>query len=95
VGLDPEIGRLVAGGAVAEFRQAVSNLAAVLAAGGAALADVVKTTVFLVDLADGPAVNAAYAELFPAPYPARSTVQVAALPAAARVEIDAIAAVSR
>ena len=59
---------------------------------GLRLTDVVKTTLFLVDLADGPAVGAVYAARFPAPHPARSTVQVAALPAGARVEIEAIAA---
>ncbi|HWP67148.1 MAG TPA: Rid family detoxifying hydrolase [Candidatus Limnocylindria bacterium] len=92
IGLDPATGRLVAGGTVAELRQALANLAAVLAAAGLGLDDVVKTTLFLVDLADGPAVNAAYGEVFRAPYPARSTVQVSALPAGARVEIEAIAA---
>jgi 2-iminobutanoate/2-iminopropanoate deaminase len=91
VGLDPASGRLVAGGTVAELRQALANLTAVLAGAGLGLADVVKTTLFLVDLADGPAVNAAYGEIFGAPYPARSTVQVSALPAGARVEIEAIA----
>jgi 2-iminobutanoate/2-iminopropanoate deaminase len=92
IGLDGETGRLVEGGTVAELRQALSNLAAVLAAAGLGLDDVVKTTLFLVDLADGPAVNAAYGAAFQAPYPARSTVQVSALPAGARVEVDAIAA---
>ena len=92
VGLDPASGALVAGGTVAELRQALANLAAVLAATGLGLDDVVKTTLFLVDLADGPAVNAVYGAVFRAPYPARSTVQVSALPAGARVEIEAIAA---
>jgi 2-iminobutanoate/2-iminopropanoate deaminase len=92
IGLDPGSGRLVAGGTIAELQQAVANLRAVLAAAGLGLVDVVKTTVFLVDLADGPAVNAAYGDLFGAPYPARSTVQVTALPAGARIEIEAIAA---
>jgi len=91
IGLDPGTGRLVAGGTVAELRQAVANLAFVLAEAGCTLDDVVKTTVFLADLVDGPAVNAEYAALFAPPYPARSTVQVAALPAAARVEIEAVA----
>jgi 2-iminobutanoate/2-iminopropanoate deaminase len=91
VGLDPATGRLAAGGTVAELRQALANLEAVLAAAGLGLDAVVKTTLFLVDLADGPAVNALYGETFAAPYPARSTVQVAALPAGARVEIEAIA----
>ena len=92
IGLDAETGELVPGGTVAELRQALSNLAAVLAAAGLGLDDVVKTTLFLVDLADGPVVNAAYGAVFRAPYPARSTVQVSALPAGARVEVEAIAA---
>jgi 2-iminobutanoate/2-iminopropanoate deaminase len=92
IGLDPASGKLVAGGAAAEAERAIANVAAVLAAAGLGLADVVKTTVFLADLADGPAVGAAYARSFAAPYPARSTVQVAALPLGARVEIEAIAA---
>lgn len=91
VGLDPSTGRLVPGGTVAELRQALANLEAVLAGAGLGLDAVVKTTLFLVDLADGPAVNALYGETFTAPYPARSTVQVAALPAGARVELEAIA----
>jgi 2-iminobutanoate/2-iminopropanoate deaminase len=91
IGLNPASGTLVPGGAAAEAERAIANVAAVLAAAGLALADVVKTTVFLVDLADGPAVGAAYAGAFAAPYPARSTVQVAALPLGARVEIEAIA----
>ena len=92
IGLDPASGKLVSGGTVAELEQAVANLAAVLAAAGLRLDDVVKTTVFLVDLADGPAMNAAYAKAFAPPYPARSTVGVRALPAGARIEVEAIAA---
>ena len=91
IGLDPATGTLVGGGAVAEATRAIANLDAVLAAVGLGLGDVVKTTLFLTDLADGPAVGAVYAERFPAPHPARSTVQVAALPAGARVEVEAIA----
>ena len=76
----------------AQTRRALLNLAAVLSAGGAGLGDVVKTTVFLVDMADFPAMNEVYAEVFgEVSPPARSTVAVAALPAGARVEIDAIA----
>jgi 2-iminobutanoate/2-iminopropanoate deaminase len=63
----------------------------VLAAAGLGLADVVKTTVFLVDIRDGRSLNDVYGRLFPAPYPARSTIAVAALPAGARVEVEAIA----
>jgi 2-iminobutanoate/2-iminopropanoate deaminase len=72
-------------------RQALNNLQAVLAAAGAQLADVVKTTVFLRDMNDFTAFNAVYAAFFNAPCPARSCVQVAALPKGARVEIEAIA----
>ncbi len=91
VGLDPTTGRLVAGGAVAETEQAIKNLSAVLATAGLGLGDVVKTTLFLVDLGDGPKVGEVCARRFPEPYPARSTIQVAALPAGARVEIEAVA----
>lgn len=91
IGLDPATGALVAGGAAAELEQALTNLEGVLGALGLDLAAVVKTTLFLADLADGAAVGAVYARRFPTPYPARSTVQVAALPAGARVELEAIA----
>ena len=91
IGLDPATGALVTGGTAAEAEQAIRNLEAVLAASGLGLGDVAKTTLFLVDLADGPAVGAVYAARFPTPHPARSTVQVSALPAQARVEIEAIA----
>ncbi len=83
VGLDPATGRLVAGGIAAETEQALANLAAVLAAAGLGLDAVVKTTVYVTDLREWPAVNAAYARRFTAPYPARATVAVAALPAGA------------
>jgi len=91
IGLDPTTGKLVDGGVAAETERAIANLAAVLDAVGLRLTDVVKTTLFLVDLADSPAVGKIYAARFPAPHPARSTVQVAALPAGARVELEAIA----
>jgi 2-iminobutanoate/2-iminopropanoate deaminase len=91
IGLDPATGRLVAGGVAAELTRAIENLAAVLAAEALGLGDVVKTTVFLADIADAPAVNAVYERLFPAPYPARSMLQAAALPARARIEIEAVA----
>jgi 2-iminobutanoate/2-iminopropanoate deaminase len=95
VGLDPAGGRLVTGGLAAEAARAIENLAAVLAAAGVGLADVVKTTVYLVDLAEMATLNEVYARYFPPPQPARATVQVAALPAGARVEIDAIAVRAR
>ena len=91
VGLDPATGELVAGGVEAQCERAIRNLEAVLDAGGCTLADVVKTTVFLVDIADFAAVNARYARFFPDPPPARSTFAVAALPKEARIEIEAIA----
>ena len=95
IGLDPATGKLVPGGVAAETARACENLAAVLAAAGLGLADVVKTTVYVADLAEFATVNEVYGRYFPAPHPARATVQVAALPAGARVEIEAIAARSR
>lgn len=91
LGIDPPSGVLVAGGIEAETRQALNNVKAVLEAAGSGLDQVVKTTVFLRDMADFAAMNAIYAEFFPANPPSRSTVQVAALPKAAAVEIEAIA----
>lgn len=91
IGLDPATGTLVAGGIAAEAPRVLANLTAVLAAAGCTPGDVVKTTVYLVDLADGPKFGEAYARAFAAPYPARATVQVAALPAGARVEVEAVA----
>jgi 2-iminobutanoate/2-iminopropanoate deaminase len=91
IGLDPGTGRLVPGGTSAEVAQVLANLTAVLRAAGVGPEAVVKTTIYLADLADGPLVNEAYARAFPAPHPARATVQVAALPAGARVEIEAVA----
>lgn len=91
IGLDPATGQLVEGGVEAETRRALANLGAVLEAGGASMASVVKTTVFLADMADFAAVNAVYAEHFAAPFPARSTVAVRALPLGARFEIEAVA----
>lgn len=91
IGLDPGTGRLVAGGTTAEVAQVLANLTAVLRAAGLGPEAVVKTTIYLVDLTEGPLVNEAYARVFSAPYPARATVQVSALPAGARVEIEAVA----
>jgi 2-iminobutanoate/2-iminopropanoate deaminase len=82
----------VPGDIEAQTRRVLANLRAVLEAGGASLAHVVRTSIYLIDLADFPRVNAVYAEHFTAePRPARSTVQVAALPLGAAIEIDAIA----
>ncbi len=89
--LDPDRGKLVEGSIEDETRQVLKNLAAVLAAEGLGLTAIVKTTVYLTDLADFPRVNQAYAEFFTEPFPARATVQVAALPRGARVEIEAMA----
>lgn len=90
LGIDPATGKL-ADGVEAQARQAFTNLKNVLAAGGASMNDVVKTTVFVADLADFGKVNAIYAEFFGPAFPARSCVQVAALPAGGLVEVEAIA----
>lgn len=91
LGLDPESGRLVEGGVEAQTRQALKNLQAVLAAAGSSLERVVKTTVFLHDINDFKAMNGVYAEFFGQNPPARSAVQVAALPLGGLVEIEAVA----
>ena len=88
VGLDPATGTLVPGGVVPETERAIRNLEAVLKAGNARLSDVVKTTVFLTDMADFAAMNEVYARFFPDTKPARSTVAVRALPKDAKVEIE-------
>lgn len=84
-------GTLVAGDIAVQARQVIDNLAAVLAAAGASLGDVVKTTVFLKDLGDFAGMNAVYEQAFGSHKPARSTVEVARLPREVRVEIEAIA----
>lgn len=91
IGLDPATGALVEGGVRAECRRVLENLAGVLGAVGLALDDVVKTTIYLTDLADFAVVNEIYGEAFREPHPARATVGVAALPKGARVEIEAVA----
>ncbi len=91
IGLEPTTGRLVAGGVLAETEQVLENVLAVVHAAGFTRAEVVKTTIYLTDLVDFPVVNDVYGRYFTEPYPARATVQVAALPLGARVEIDAIA----
>jgi 2-iminobutanoate/2-iminopropanoate deaminase len=93
IGLDPATGELVSGGVTAETNRVLENLRAVLGAAGASFANVVRTTIYLADLADFGGVNEIYARFFQAPFPARATVGVAALPRGARVEIDAIAVV--
>jgi 2-iminobutanoate/2-iminopropanoate deaminase len=94
VALDPEKGELVAGGITEQTTRALNNLRAILRAAGSDFSHVVKTTVFLVDMADFTDMNAVYARAFGDHRPARSTVAVAALPRGARVEIEVIAAVS-
>lgn len=88
VGLDPATGKLASGGAAGEAKQAMANIATVLGDCGASLSDVAKATVFVTDLADFGAINDAYGEAVGDHRPARSTVQVAALPAGASVEIE-------
>ncbi len=88
LGLDPATGELVAGGTAVQTRQALVNIAAVLSDCGLTWDDIAKTTVFVTDLGEFAAVNAVYTEAFGDHKPARSTVQVAALPAGATVEIE-------
>src|ERR1700675_1224949 len=89
--LDPKSGQIVSQDVAEQTRRVLDNLTAVLKSARLTLSDVVKTTVFVTDLADFQTVNEIYAKYFSAQPPARSTVQVAALPKAARVEIEAIA----
>jgi len=91
LGLDPATGDFVAGDVGAQAEQALRNLGAVLEAAGLTFGDVVKTTIFLADMADFVAVNGVYGPFVTDPPPARSTVAVAALPKGGRVEIEAIA----
>lgn len=91
IGIDPATGKLVPGGVKAQARQVLQNLSAVLEAADSSIAQVVKATVFLTDIRAYAEVNAVYAEFFTESPPARSAVQVAALPLGASVEIEAIA----
>ncbi|MDI9548094.1 MAG: RidA family protein [Chloroflexota bacterium] len=90
LGIDPQSGQLAAG-VEAQTRQAIRNLAAVLEAAGSSLEHIVKTTIFVADMADFAAVNGIYGAAFAEAPPARSTVQAAALPLGGLVEIEAIA----
>jgi len=92
ISLDPETGQMTATDVVAQTHQVMSNLKAVLAAEGLTFADVVKTMIFLTNLDEFQRVNEAYGTYFESDPPARSTVQVAALPKGAKVEIEAVAA---
>jgi len=91
IALDPATGSMVEGEFEAEARQVLANLAAVAEAAGMTLADAVKLTVYVVDLADFPKLNEIFASVLVEPYPARATVEVSALPRGARVEIDMVA----
>ena len=91
VALDPKTGDLIGRSTADQTEQVFANLKAVLAAAGTSLQNVVKTTVYLADMADFAQMNEVYAEHFGAHKPARSTVQAAGLPKAARVEIDVVA----
>lgn len=91
--LDPASGQLVEGGVAEQADQVMANIEAVLAAAGLRFADVVKTTIFLTDMGDFATVNEIYGRRFEGIFPARSTVQVAALPKGAKVEIECVAVV--
>lgn len=92
IALDPGSGKLIAGDVAAQTEQILGNISAVLGAAGKSFADVVKTTVFLADMKDFGAMNAVYERHFEAPFPARTTIAAAALPLAAAVEIEVVAA---
>lgn len=89
--LDPATGDLVTGDIAAQTRQVFANLGAVLAEAGATFEQVARSTVYLADMRDFPAMNEVYATFFTTPAPARSTIQAAGLPKNARIEIDIIA----
>ena len=91
VGQDPATGTLVAGGVAAQTTQIFENIKAVLGAGGKSLADVQKVNVYLTSMQDFAAMNEVYAKHFDKPYPARTTIAVAALPLGAAVEIEVVA----
>jgi 2-iminobutanoate/2-iminopropanoate deaminase len=95
IALDPASGQIVPGDVVAQAERVLVNLKAILDEAGASWGDVVKTTVYLHDMNDFPRVNEVYARALGSARPARSTVQVSALPRGVLVEIDAIAAVSK
>ncbi len=92
LGLKPATGELAGPDTAAQAEQALRNLEAICREAGTSLAKALKTTIYLVDLADFAAVNTIYAGCFEEPFPARATVQVAALPKGGRVEIDAVVA---
>jgi 2-iminobutanoate/2-iminopropanoate deaminase len=94
LGIDPATNKLVEGGAGPETGQIFKGIEAVLSAAGLSLADVVKANVYLTDINDFAAMNEVYETFFEAPYPARTTIGVVALPGGARVEIEAVASAS-
>ena len=91
IGIDPNTGNIVAGGVAAETRQVMANIRAVLEKANLTFANIIKTTIFLANLADFTEVNQIYAEYFTKDFPARSTVEVKALPKGVKIEIEAIA----
>ncbi len=93
IGLIPETGEFAGSDVETQARQVLANLGAILEEAGVSFSDVVKTTVYLENMAEFPLVNAIYAEHFTEPYPARSTMAVVGLPKGARVEIDIVARV--
>ena len=93
LGIIPATGDLALGGIEAETRQALDNIRAILLAAGTSMSQLVKTTVFLRDMSDFTRMNTIYADYFTPPFPARSTIQVAALPKGGAVEIEAIAVI--
>jgi 2-iminobutanoate/2-iminopropanoate deaminase len=93
IALDPATGRLIEGDIAAQTRRVLENVKAILATAGATLENVVKTTVFMADLNEFAAMNEVYAKFFPSNPPARSTIEVKALPRGAKVEIETIAVV--
>ncbi len=95
VALDPASGELVGSDVAAQTEQVMRNLTAVLTAAGTGLEHVIKTTVFLLSMGDFAAMNAVYARHFPEPFPARSTVEVGALPKGGLVEIECVALIKR
>jgi len=93
IAIDPATGQVLTGDIAAQTRRVLQNLGEILKAGGSSFAQVVRTTVYLADLSEFGAMNEVYGEFFPAPPPARSTIQVARLPRDAKVEIDVIAVI--
>lgn len=93
IGADPETNKLVPGGVAAEAKQLLENMSGLIKAGGTSFDKVVKTTIFLTSMADYAIVNEVYAQYFRTDPPARSTIQVVALPGGALVEIEAIVAI--